>query len=127
MILKIKRSSNGGIEGFKARIVAGGNFQTYGEVYMETYASVISFALVSTFLYFPLCWNMAVTELDVKTSLLNGEFAESVSVMSARGKKERKSRWHRLVKATYSLKQGHLAFHIKTSQRPSERGFGGTA
>lgn len=39
-VLKIKRKSDGSVERFKARIVAGGNFQRYGENYKETHAPI---------------------------------------------------------------------------------------
>lgn len=57
-VLKIKRKSDGSVERFKARIVAGGNFQVYGENYKETHAPVVSFTLVRIFLYLTLCRGM---------------------------------------------------------------------
>lgn len=44
VVLKIKRNADGSVERFKARIVAGGNFQVYGLNYLETYAPVVDFA-----------------------------------------------------------------------------------
>lgn len=112
-ILKIKRKSDGTVERFKARVVAGGNFQTYGEDYMETYAPVVSFTLVRIFLYLVLCLNMVVAQLDVKTAFLNGDLAEHVWVMSPRGIPGRESRCYKLLKAMYGLKQAHLSWHTK--------------
>ena len=50
-ILRVKRKSDGSVDRFKARVVAGGNFQTYGENYKETYAPVVSFSLVRIFFF----------------------------------------------------------------------------
>ena len=112
-ILRVKRNSDGSVERFKARVVAGGNFQTYGENYKETYAPVVSFSLVRIFLYLVLCLNMFVAQLDVKTAFLNGDLTEPIWVMSPRGIPGRKSRCYRLLKAIYGLKQAHLAWHTK--------------
>jgi hypothetical protein len=38
IVLKVKRDAAGCVERFKARIVAGGNHQQYGEDYFQTYA-----------------------------------------------------------------------------------------
>ena len=68
-ILKIKRKADGSVERFKARCVAGGNHQTYGENYIETYAPVVSFTLVRIFLHLTLCLGMCIGQLDVYTVL----------------------------------------------------------
>lgn len=80
---------------------------------METYAPVVSLALVRTFLYSVLYWNMTVTRIDINTALLNGQLSENVSVISPRGIPGRKSQYHKLGKAKYGLKQVHLAWHTK--------------
>ena len=77
-ILKIKRKADGSVERFKARVVAGGNHQTYGENYKETYAPVVSFTMVRIFLYLALCLRMCVGQLDVKSESLKGELNEHV-------------------------------------------------
>lgn len=72
------------MERFKARVVAGGNFQGYGEEYLETYAAVVYFSLVQMFLYLFLSLKMDVAQLDVKTAFLNGNITDNVWVMSPR-------------------------------------------
>lgn len=123
VVLKVKRKSDGTVERFKARIVAGGNYQTYGEDYFETYAPVVSFPLVRIFLYLVLCMNMFVAQLDVKTAFLNGELDEDVWVMSPRGVHGKKSHCYKLRKAMYGLKQAHLAWHKKLCSCLLEIGF----
>ena len=112
-VLKVKRNADGTVQRFKARVVAGGNFQRYGENYKETYAPVVSFTVVRIFLYLTMCLGMRIGQLDVKTAFLNGELAESVWVMSPRGIPGVKSQCYRLKKAMYGLKQAHLAWHTK--------------
>ena len=112
-VLKIKRKADGSVERFKARVVAGGNHQVYGENYKETYAPVVSFTMVRLFLYLTLCLGMCIGQVDVKTAFLNGELSESVWVMSPRGIPGVVSMCYRLLKAMYGLKQAHLAWHTK--------------
>lgn len=122
-VLKVKRKSDGTVERFKARIVAGGNFQKYGEDYLETYAPVVSFSIVRIFLYLVLCLGMYVAQVDVKTAFLNGDLAENVWVMSPRGIPGRKSLCYKLLKAIYGLKQAHLAWHRKLCSDLQDIGF----
>lgn len=51
VVLKIKQNADGSNDHFKARVVAGGNFEVYEKDYMETYAPVVLFTLVRVFLY----------------------------------------------------------------------------
>lgn len=53
-------------------MVAGGNFQVYGENFVKTYAPVVSFTAVRIFLYQALRSNMHRAQLEVKTTFLNG-------------------------------------------------------
>lgn len=82
VILKVKRSSSGNVETFKSCIVAGRSHQTYGEDFIETYAPVVSFTLVLTFLFLTLCFGNRVAHLDVKTAFLNRMRNDSAWVMS---------------------------------------------
>ena len=122
-ILKVKRKADGTVERFKARIVAGGNHQTYGENYKETYAPVVSFTVVRIFLYLALCLRMCIGQLDVKSAFLKGDLDESVWVMSPRGIPGLKSVCYRLIKAMYGLKQAHLAWHKKLCRDLERLGF----
>lgn len=78
VIFKVKRNADGSVQRFKARVVAGGNHQTFGQDYMETYAPVVSFSVVGLFLYLTLSLQMYVAQVDVKTAFLNGELKEDV-------------------------------------------------
>lgn len=71
VILKIKRNVDISAERFEARIVAGGNFPTYGEYYLETYALVVSLPTVRLFVYLAVNLRMFITQVDVKTEFLN--------------------------------------------------------
>ncbi len=114
VVLKVKRNSNGTVERFKARIVAGGNHQTYGHDYIETYAPVVSFTLVLLFLY--------NRQVDVKTAFLNGDLSESVWVMSPHGIPGIRPKRYKQ-SAMYGLKQAHLAWNNKLCHDLKELGF----
>lgn len=72
IVLNIKRSSDGSVERFKARIVSGWNFQVFGDNYLETNDPVASFTVVRVILYIALLFDMSMVQLDVKTAFLNG-------------------------------------------------------
>ena len=113
VVLKVKRNADGSVDRFKARIVAGGNFQQYGTDYFDTYAPVVDFAMVRAFLYMALVHNMCIGQADVKTAFLNGKLEEDVWVVSPRGIPGHPPARYKLHKALYGLKQAHLAWHSK--------------
>lgn len=123
LVLKIKRLSDGSIERFKARAVAGGNFQVFGENYVETYAPVVSFSTVCIFLYISLVEKMYKVQMDVKTAFLNGELEEDIWIMSPHGIPHRPPRCYKLLKAMYGLKQAHMSWHKKLSHDLEDIGF----
>lgn len=85
VVLNIKRNSERQVDRFKARIVAGGNHQTYGVDYIETYAPVIDFSLVRMFLCLLLSLDLSVAQVDIKTAFLNGILEDNIWVISPRG------------------------------------------
>lgn len=92
-------------------MVAGENFQIFGENYLETYAPVISFELVRIFLYISLHLNMFGAQLDVKDAFLNGLLDEVIWVSTRKGIDGHPSCCYKLKRAMYGLKQAHLAWH----------------
>ena len=76
VVLKVKRrKSDGTVERFKARIVAGGNFQTYGEDYFETYAPL---RLVTGVGSSPSIWLFPAAVSKGSASVSAGESTEKV-------------------------------------------------
>lgn len=122
-VLQVKRDAKGIVDRFKARIVAGGNHQVYGENYSETYAPVVEFSLVRVFIYLVLSLGLFIAQVDIKTAFLNGALEEDVWVMSPRGIPGRPTRTYKLTKALYGLKQAHLAWHRKLTTDLKELGF----
>ncbi len=123
MVFKIKRLLNGLVGRFRGRTVAGGNYQIFGENYFETYAPVVTFALVRIFLYIALCLGMKRCQLDVKTAFLNGHLSIDIWVMSPRGIPGHPSRCYKLNKAIYGLKQAHLEWHKRLCSDLADMGF----
>ena len=123
VVLNVKRNAHGGVDRFKARLVAGGNHQTYGLNYLETYAPVVEFSAVRLFLYLVLYLGLFVGQVDVKSAFLNGSLAEDVWVMSPRGIPGLKPRVYKLKKSLYGLKQAHLAWHTTLCSDLAELGF----
>jgi len=123
MVFKIKRLSDGTVDRFRGRTVAGGNHQIFGENYFETYAPVVTFVLVRIFLYIALCLGMKRCQLDVKTAFLNGHLSVDIWVMSPRGIPGHPTRCYKLNKAIYGLKQAHLAWHKRLCSDLAQMGF----
>lgn len=66
VILKVKRFSHGERDRLNASVVAGGNSQVYGKIYLETAAPVASFSVVKAVLHITLGRSMKVAQVDMK-------------------------------------------------------------
>ena len=95
----------------KLGLLLGGNFQTYGAEFFETYSPVVSFIVVRIFLTVAVKRRMKKKVVDVKTAFLNGMLKIDIRVMSPRGIPNKPFRCQKLSKAIYGLKQSHLAWH----------------
>lgn len=112
-MLQVKRDAFGNHDRFKAPVVAGKNYQTYVQNYLETYSPVVDFSIVRLFLYLVVYFQQYVFQIDMKTAFLNGNLTEDVWVVLPRGISGRPPKVYKLKKALYGLKQAHLAWHTK--------------
>lgn len=111
--LNVKRSADGGVHRFKARPVVGGNHQTYGLNYLETYAPVVEFPTVRLFLHLVLYFGLFAGQIDIKSAFLNGNLDDDVWVMSPHGMPGVTPCIYTVKKSLYGVKQAHVAWHTK--------------
>jgi len=71
-VFKLKRTSSGEIDKFKARVVARGNTQRAGIDFNDTYAPVARISTVRVVLAVAASFGMTIQHMDVSTAFLNG-------------------------------------------------------
>ena len=106
-IYKTKRNANGTVERHKARLVAQGYSQQYGQDYDETFSPVVRFESVRTVIAFAVQNDLKLHQMDVTTAFLNGELEEEVFMRQPEGYavKGKENLVCRLKKSIYGLKQ----------------------
>ena len=78
-IFKMKCTSDGKVERYKARLVAEGYTQKPGEDYHdETYSPVVKYSSIRALLAFAVQNGMIVHQMDVVTAFLNGTLDEEI-------------------------------------------------
>lgn len=77
-VFKAKLGANGELQRFKARYVAQGFSQKYGEDYDEVFAPVVLHATFRTLLSVAAKRGLEVHHLDAKTAFLNGKLSETI-------------------------------------------------
>ena len=77
-VFRIKRSPDGAIQKYKARIITQGFSQIEGIDYDETFAPVAKFASLHMILALATEHNLEVQQMDVKSAYLNGELKEEI-------------------------------------------------
>lgn len=114
-LFKIKTDASGNLVKFKARIVAQGYSQKYGEDFYEVYAPVVKLTSVRLLLSLAGKENLIVRQYDVKTAFLNGELEEEIFMKQPEGyiKPGQENLYCRLKKSIYGLKQAARAWNTK--------------
>lgn len=104
-VFKRKTLSDGSLDRYKARLVARGFDQKYGQEYHETFAPVARHETIR--LMFALATNVALKHLqfDVETAFLHGKLEETVYMAPPSGMKCSEGHALRLNKSLYGLKQ----------------------
>lgn len=115
VVLKVKRNENGLPIKFKARVVAGGNFQVPGQDFEGVYSPVIDFTLVLILLAATVQFKWIMQQVDVKAAFLNGNIDRETYVSHPGNLPPdmTKSVYYKLNKSLYGLHQSPLCWFAK--------------
>ena len=105
-VYKIKRTVDGSINRYKARLVARGYKQKYGIDYEEVFAPVARLDIVRMLISLTAHHSWKIYQLDVKSAFLNGVLEEEVYVEQLEGfiSQGEEDKVYHLKKALYGLK-----------------------
>lgn len=112
-VFTIKYFSTGKIERHKARLVARGFTQTYGDDYIETFAPVAKLHTIRVVLSLATNLEWELWQMDEKNAFFQGDLEEEVYMTPPPGLEERVTpgKVLRLRKAIYGLKQSPRAWY----------------
>jgi hypothetical protein len=108
-VFKIKTDEKGAISKYKARLVARGFQQSYGENFKDVFSPTLRMDSIRFLISTAVQNQMKVHHLDVQTAFLNGTLAEEIYMEIPEGFDEKiydkKSKVFKLKKSIYGLKQ----------------------
>lgn len=84
-VFKAKLNGKGDVDSYKARLVARGFSQKYGEDYDETFAPVVKHETIKVLLTVAAQNSFDVRHLDVKSAYLNGNLEEEIFMEQPHG------------------------------------------
>lgn len=106
-VYKVKRDQNDKVK-FKARLVARGFTQSYGENYWETYAPVVKNSTVRLLMAIAVENNYEIGQIDVRSAYTNSVLNEEIYMSQPEGFNSGDGKVLKLNKSLYGLKQsGH--------------------
>jgi transposase InsO family protein len=104
-VFKIKRTTDGNIERYKARLVACGYSQKPGIDYKETFSPVVRLDSVRIILALVAKYDLELIHFDVKTAFLNGSITENIYMQQPEGFEKGSALVCKLNRSLYGLKQ----------------------
>ena len=124
-VLRIKRNAEGKIDKFKARLVARGFTQVYGQDYFDTFAPVARLASFRTIIAVAARNDWPIDSFDFHSAYLNGELEEEVFLEQppSFAFADPEKFVLRLKKALYGLKQGGRRWYETLLELLTELGF----
>lgn len=122
-VFRIKRGEDGGVDRYKARLVARGFSQRFGYDYTDTYAPVARLDTVRTVLAVANQERLEDHQMDVKTAFLNGRLREEIYMTTPESVEGRPDGVCRLNRALYGLKQASRAWNERFHELVTKLGF----
>ena len=104
-VYKLKRSADGNIARYKARLVARGFTQAYGIDYTDTYVPVTRLKTIRLLFALAVEKDWEIRQIDVKTAYLNGDLDEEIFMAPPEGYNVPQGHVLLLKKSLYGLKQ----------------------
>ena len=125
-MLKIKRTEDGSVERYKARLVAQGFSQRPGWDFFESFAPTIRLSVVRALFALVAAEDLECESVDI-SPFLNGDLDETIYMRPPPGYEsysaEGKQLYWLLLKAIYGLKQGGRQWYLKLSEVMKQIGF----
>lgn len=124
-LFKKKFTQDGEVSKYKARLVARGFSQRYGEDYTETFAPVVKFPTLRMVLALAAAADLHLQQMDVKSAYLNGIITEDIYMSQPEGyvMKGRESLACKLNKSIYGLKQSGRKWYQRLDASLLKMGF----
>uniref|UniRef100_A0A5K1A4K1 Reverse transcriptase Ty1/copia-type domain-containing protein n=1 Tax=Nymphaea colorata TaxID=210225 RepID=A0A5K1A4K1_9MAGN len=124
-VYKLKYKPDGSIDRHKARLVARGFTQQYGEDYDETFSPVIKMGTIRVIISLAVSYGWSLYQLDVKNVFLHGIFKEEVYMEQPPGYTTHDPhKWVcKLHKSLYGLKQASRSWFDRFSHHIQQVGF----
>ena len=122
-VFKYKQGNNTENCRYKARLVAQGYTQKFGEDYDEVFAPVTRSSTFRTLLTIASARNLIVKQYDVKTAFLNGTLKEEIYMKYPPGYCDSSDKVLKLHKSLYGLKQAARVWNQTLNSSMTEAGF----
>ena len=124
-VFKEKVAADGSTEQLKARLVAQGYMQRYGQDYDETFSPVVRAESIRTIIAHAANNKMLLHQMDIKTAFLNGNLKEEVFMKQPEGfvVKCQEHLVCKLKKSIYGLKQSPRCWNIALHDHLCKIGF----
>ena len=124
-MFKKKSDAEGKVERYKARLVAQGFAQKYGQDYDETFCPVVRFESVRTVIALAAKYGLKLHQMDITTAFLNGDLKESIYMKQPEGSaiKGKEKLVCKLKKCLYGLKQSPRCWNEALAKHLKKMGF----
>ena len=124
-VFKKKSDAEGNVERYKARLVAQGFAQRYGQDYDETFCPVVRFESVRTVIALAAKYGLKLHQMDITTAFLNGDLKESIYMKQPEGYtvKGKEKFVCKLKKSLYGLKQSPRCWNEALDKHLKKMGF----
>ena len=124
-VFRTKKDANGAVERYKARLVAQGCSQKYGQDYDETFSPVVRFESIRIVIALAVQFGLKLHQMDVTTAFLNGELKEDIYMKQPEGyaAKRKEHLVCKLKKSIYGLKQNPRCWNFTLDGCLKKMGF----
>ena len=124
-VFKRKVGSNGIVERYKARLVARGYSQKFGEDYDETFSPLVRFESIRMIVSLAAHHRLQLHQMDVTTAFLNGELEEEVFMKQPEGfvKRGQEQKVCKLKRSIYGLRQSPRCWNFALDSQLKKMGF----
>ena len=122
-VFTIKTHADGKLERYKARLVARGFSQVYGEDYTETFAPTVRMDTLRVFLAITAAMDLDCRQYDIKNAFTEASLKERIFLDAVKGVKTKKGHSLRVLKSLYGLKQAARDWNLMCKDHLLEIGF----